>query len=203
MKNRIVALLSSALLVSGLAMAAAPSAGASSRLASHDAWWSGHGEAWGWHHEEGRGDTTVALNGATISAVEGLGLTPAALFPGSLNAAVPSATFPIVGEVRNGMIAHSGGLSLSNGAKTLDLLNFIIDTNTNVLTAFASVNGAAVGRVALFDLGAAPAQLGCAATASLSLDAAAAGALTSVFGAPTLTGTNFGTACVVLPFERH
>ena len=200
MKNRIAALLSSAVLVSGLALVAAP--GAASASGYH--FGHGFGWGWGWHHEEeGQGYTTVALNSATIAAVEGLGLTPAALAPGTLNASIPEATFPIVGPVRNGIIMHVGGLSLTNGSKTLSLRNFDINTATNVLTAFASVNGSIVGRIPLFDLGAAPASLGCAATASLSLDAAAAGALTSVFGAPALAGANFGTACVVLPLPRH
>lgn len=199
-KNRIAALLSSAALVSGLAVVAAPGvASAGQHHVDH-----GFGWGWGWHHDDdNQGYTSVALNAGTIAAVEGLGLTPAALAPGTLNASIPEATFPIVGPVRNGVIMHSGGLSLSNGAKTLRLRDFDINTTTNVLSAFASVNGTVVGRIALFDLAAAPASLGCAATASLSLDTAAAGALTSVFSAPALAGTNFGTACVVLPLPRR
>ena len=190
--KRVLATLGSAALVVGLSItsAVAPASAAQTR---------DHGWHWGWGHRDELtgGYTSVALNAATIAAVEGLGLTPAAIAPGTLNASAPSASFPIVGSMRDGIIRHVGGLSLSTKTTTLSLRHFDINTTTGVLTAFASVNGSAVGRINLFDLGAAPAQAGCAATASLSLDSAAAGALTKVFNAPDLTGANFGVACVI------
>ena len=79
----------------------------------------------------------------------------------------------------------------------LTLTNYTIDTNKGVLTAMAAVNGTTVGRIPLFNLGSAPSQTGCAANASLSLTSEAATALNAIFGAPlTLTGANFGVACV-------
>jgi hypothetical protein len=143
-----------------------------------------------------RGATTVTLNTATIGAVVGLGLTPAAVAPGVLGGDPLQASFPIVGNLKGGVIKHSGGLSLTAGDKSLALTNYYIDTNTGVLTAAAALNGTDLGRIPLFDLGAAAAQAGCAATAELTLDPAAAGALTAIFGAPDLTGADFGTACV-------
>lgn len=145
-----------------------------------------------------RGATTVDLNTDTIGAVVDLGLTPAPVHPGALGAHGDDllASFPIVGNLSGGVIKHTGGLSLSTEDTRLTLTNYWIDTNEGVLTAYAEVDGAAVGRLPLFDLGAAPARSGCAATASLALSAEAAGALTAVFGAPNLTGADFGDACV-------
>jgi hypothetical protein len=145
-----------------------------------------------------RGATTVTLDQGTIGAVVGLGLSPAPIVPGVLGmeGADLQASFPIVGNLRGGVIKHTGGLSLSAGATVLALTNYAIDTNTGRLTASAAVNDESVGRISLFDLGAAPASSGCAATASLALSPEAAGALTAVFGAPDLTGADFGTACV-------
>jgi hypothetical protein len=148
-----------------------------------------------------RGATTVTLNQDTIGAVIDLGLTPGAVAPGVLGMSDDDlqAAFPIVGNLKGGVIKHTGGLSLSAGGTVLTLTNYFIDlrdAENPILTALAAVNGDEVGRVTLFDLGAAAPQSGCAATASLSLDAQAAGALTAVFGAPDLTGADFGDACV-------
>lgn len=144
-----------------------------------------------------RGATTVTLDAGTIGAVVGLGLTPAPVGPGVLGGSPLQASFPITGAfAKGGIVKHVGGLSLSAGGTTLSLTNYWIDLNRGVLTANAAVNGSSVGRVDLFDLGAAAPKAGCAATAELSLDSQAAGALTAVFGAPNLTGAHFGTACV-------
>lgn len=143
-----------------------------------------------------RGATTVTLNGDTIGAVVGLGLTPAAIAPGVLGGDPLQASFPIVGNSKGGIIKHTGGLSLTAGDTSLALTNYYIDTKNNVLTAAAALNGTELGRIPLFDLGKAPAQTGCAATAKLTLTADAAAALTAIFKAPDLTGADFGTACV-------
>jgi hypothetical protein len=144
-----------------------------------------------------RGVTTVTLNTDTIGAVVGLGLTPAPVGPGVLGGSPLQAAFPITGAVgKGGIIKHVGGLSLTAGATQLTLTNYWIDLNRGVLTAVAAVNGTEVGRIDLFDLGPAEPQSGCAATAELTLDTAAAGALTAIFDAPNLTGADFGTACV-------
>jgi hypothetical protein len=145
-----------------------------------------------------RGVTTVTLDQGTIGTVVDLGLTPAAVTPAVLgmDGADLQAAFPIVGNSKGGVIKHSGGLTFTDGDTVLSLTNYRIDTNDFVLTAIAAVDGQEVGRITLFELGDAPSQAGCTATASLSLGSVAAGALTDVFGAPDLTGANFGTACV-------
>jgi hypothetical protein len=148
-----------------------------------------------------RGATTVTLNQNTIGAVVGLGLTPAPVKPAVLGTSGGDlqASFPIVGNLRGGIIKHTGGLSLSTDDTVLTLTNYFIDLRDAqhpVLTAFAAVNGDAVGRITLFDLGSASSQSACAATTSLALAGQAAGALTAIFGAPNLTGADFGTACV-------
>ena len=150
-----------------------------------------------------RGTTTVTLDQGTIGAVVGLGLTPAAVEPGVLgtDGGELLAAFPIVGNMRGGVIKHTGGLSLSAGGDVLTLTNYAIDLRDPmhpVLRAMAAWNGDELGQIVLFDLGAAPAGFSCGGVAaSLSLDAEAAGALHALFGAPNLTGTHFGTACVV------
>jgi hypothetical protein len=150
-----------------------------------------------------RGTTAVTLDQDTIAAVVGLGLTPAAVKPGVLGTDGGDllAAFPIVGNLKSGVIQHTGGLSLSAGGDVLTLTNYYIDLRDDehpVLTAIATWNGDELGRITLFDLGAPSAGFDCGGTAaSLSLDTQAAGALTALFGAPNLTGANFGDACVV------
>jgi len=149
------------------------------------------GSRWGGN----RGTTTVKLDEGTIKAVEGLGLTPSAVAPGTLSGL--TATFPIVGKIRHNIVRHKGGLALSGSGKTLALTEYTINGNTGVLTTEAELNGKDLGRVTLFDLSnVKTGQKGCAVTADLKLDEEAAGALTKVFNAPDLTGAHFGSACV-------
>ncbi len=145
-----------------------------------------------------RGATIVTLDQGTIQTVVSLGLVPAAVEPGVLgmDGSDLQASFPIVGNLKDGVIRHTGGLSLSAGAATLSLTNYAIDANAGALTARATLNGQDLGRLPLFDLAAAPKQSGCAATAHLRLSSDAAGALTAIFAAPDLTGADFGVACV-------
>jgi len=161
------------------------------------------------HHGAQRGRTVVTLNQATIAAVvNDLHLNPAAVAPGTLGmvGGELQAAFPIRGDIEHGKIRHRGGLSLTSGSTKLSLTRYTIDTRRGILTARASVNGSSVGRITLFDLGSAPAKKGCAATASLALDAAAAKALVAVFTLPVtadaITGLDFGTACVA-PARHH
>jgi hypothetical protein len=146
-----------------------------------------------------RGTTTVDLDPATIGVVvEDLGLAPAAVNPGKLSGL--QASFPIVGNAKDGVIKHTGGLSLSDGTTTLALTKYFIDTNVGELTAIAKVNGVEVGRIALFDVTLIEPVAGCAASASLALTDDAAAALDAIFDLPVmpedLAGASFGTACV-------
>jgi hypothetical protein len=147
-----------------------------------------------------RGTTTVDLDPATIGVVvNDLGLSPAAVTPGRLSGL--QASFPIVGNAKDGVIKHTGGLSLSDGTTTLGLTKYFIDTNVGQLTAIATVDGVEVGRIPLFDVTLiSPPAAGCAASASLALTYDAAAALDMVFDLPVapedLDGASFGTACV-------
>ena len=144
-----------------------------------------------------RGVTTVTLDTATVSALEGLGVAPAPVTPAVLGGSPLQAAFPIVGNQKAGVVKHVGGLSLTGGGETLTLTNYDIVLSGGVLTADAALNGTDLGRINLFDLASAPAGFSCSGVAAeLTLDAAAAGALSQVFGAPDLTGADIGTACV-------
>ena len=80
-----------------------------------------------------------------------------------------------VGNSRRGVITHTGWLSVTAGSTSLALTGYAINTRTGVPTAAAALNDTDLGWIPGFDLGAAPAQADCAATAQLTLDPAAAG----------------------------
>lgn len=144
------------------------------------------------------GTTSVSLVSAPTLSAAGLsvgGLGSAQLSPGSDG--IPLAYFPVTGGTLNtatfaGTIQHAGsGLSLSTAAATVNLSNFVIDTGAGLLSGNVAVGGTALGVVPLFSLG----SSGIAtAPFSLSLTSAAAGALSSVFGIPNLTGALIGNA---------
>lgn len=104
------------------------------------------------------GVTTVQLGENFIGGLEGLGVTPVAIEPGTLNDGI--AIFPVVAggldlETTIGDIFHSGGLSLSAADGTIvELFNFIIDNSEDqpVLTALGTLNGDLAGRFPLFNL---------------------------------------------------
>lgn len=107
---------------------------------------------------------------------------------------VPIASFLITGGTINDqtgglLVRHDGsGLLFSAAGKTLSVGDFLIDTAASTVFASAIVNGTSnLGQVALFSIG---------SGLSLNLTAQGAGAFTSVFGAPDLTGARIGTADV-------
>ena len=116
------------------------------------------------------------------------GIAPAAIAPGVLGGDPLAFSFPITG-VSATNILHSGGISLTEGSTTLQLLNF--DINLTQLTVFgtAVLNGNNIGLLPLFTVN--------GETLALGLTAGAAGALNEVFG-PTnpafTTGLSVGTA---------
>jgi hypothetical protein len=144
------------------------------------------------------GITAVTLSAAPTLATLGLSVAPlgsALVSPGSTG--IPIAYFPVTGGAINtatfaGSIQHAGsGLSLSNTSATVSLTNFVIDTTTSVLSGNVAVGGSALGVVPLFNIG----SSGVATSPfSLALTAAAAGALSTVFGIPDLTGAVLGSA---------
>jgi hypothetical protein len=136
----------------------------------------------------------------------GLGLTPGILGTASIVSGSPlTVGFPITGgsldSSLGGFILHEGsGVSLTAGSNTLSLSNFIIDTVSQRVLGDASLNGSLLANdLALFSFNLAsvtPAQLTNLEAPALGLffTAGAAGALTQVFGAPDLTGAQFGLA---------
>lgn len=137
------------------------------------------------------GATAVRITAAP--ALTGLGLSFSPFGTASLSGppASPTATFLITGgSVNDGngaaLIEHNGsGLIFTGGGNTLSLGNFLIDTAAGTLKGSAIANGAPLGTVPIFTIG---------SGLVLNLTAQGAGAFTSVFGAPNLTGTQFGTA---------
>ena len=141
------------------------------------------------------GLTTVELTAAPT--LTGLGLTVSPLGTASVfvpsGGTLPQASFPITGGTTGpagAIIEHDGsGLRLSDGTDNVDLENFIIDTFQSELRSDVSVNGAPFAFVPLFDI----------VGPSLNLTAAAAGALSSVFGIDDLTGAEIARVVSIDP----
>jgi hypothetical protein len=131
------------------------------------------------------GDTSVALNAGTVDALVGLGFSIAPVSPATLTGL--TATFPITGGDTSTMIDHSGGLAVTKGGTTVDIEDFVINLGTDTLTGSLIAGGATTPNFTFFDIGAGDA---------LTLDAALAGALSSTYGVPNLTGAAIGTATV-------
>ena len=137
------------------------------------------------------GGTSVTITAAP--AFTGLGLTFAPFGSASAvtNAGIPTVTFLITGGTVNdqtgkAIINHNGsGLLFSGAGKALSIGDFVINTTTNLLTGRVITGGVTTNDVPLFNIG---------AGLTLTLTSQAAGAFTSVFGAPNLTGTLIGTA---------
>jgi hypothetical protein len=150
----------------------------------------------------GRGTTAVAFDPAALTALAPL--NPRAIKPSSLSLAADDASvlgsFPIIGNLRGGAIAHSGGLVLTDGSSSLALSAFVIDTRaaSPVLTAQVAVNGVNQGRVPFLDVSPVPAAPGCDVSAELTLASTAGFAVADVFGVADLTGAPIGQACVDL-----
>lgn len=143
------------------------------------------------------GGTEVTLTAA--DALTGLGLSFAPYGTASVleTTPVPVVSFLITGGTRNDvtgdlLVEHNGsGLDFTAGTSTLRIGDFLIDTNAGRVSGTAVANGTALGVVPLFNIG---------TGLSLLLTSEAAGAFTTVFGAPDLTGTQIGTAITVPVF---
>ncbi|QQS48634.1 MAG: hypothetical protein IPM66_08425 [Acidobacteriota bacterium] len=158
----------------------------------------------------GAGQTTVVLSSDFIGALGALGLSAGSVGEGSLRSGI--ASFPITGGVidlgtAKAEINHSGGLFLAAGGNRVELTSFNIDTtgSSAVLTGLVTVNGDLLGRVPLFDLTLPSLTLPLrpqsfqtlfVPNVRVTLTAAAAGALSGVFGATVPAGLNIGTASV-------
>jgi hypothetical protein len=84
------------------------------------------------------GVTTLALDPAAVSALTGLGVTPAPIAPARATRGGELA-FPITNPFRNalrtGVIRHSGGISLTAGSTSVKLEDFVIEPLRGQLTA--------------------------------------------------------------------
>jgi hypothetical protein len=89
-------------------------------------------------HDSRYGVTTLKLDPGAVSALTGLGVTPAPITPARALAADELA-FPITNSFKNalrsGVIRHSGGISLTAGSTTVRLTDFVIDPLRRQLTA--------------------------------------------------------------------
>lgn len=140
-------------------------------------------------------DAAPTLTGAGVS----LGVLGSALFsPGSNG--IPLVYFPVTGGSLDtatfaGTIEHAGsGLSLTRAGTTVNLTDFVINTTSNQLLGNVAIGATTLNNVALFNIGLTNSP---AAPFSLSLTAAAAGALTTNLGLPNLTGVQVGAAATV------
>ena len=139
------------------------------------------------------GTTDVTLTAAPT--LTGLGLTAAPTGTATVTSdpsGIPTFTFPITGGSVNvagdAVIYHDGsGILFTAGTDYLGIGNFVIDTAALLVSGDVDADGTDLGSVGLFTLG---------ADNSLFLTAGAAGAFTSIFGAPDLTGANVGFATV-------
>jgi PEP-CTERM motif len=137
------------------------------------------------------GATSVTLTAAPTLAGLGLSFAPFGSASAVVNGGIPTVTFLITGGSVNdstgkALIAHNGsGLNFTAGANALRIGDFLINTTTNVLTGKVQFGSTTLNDVPLFNIG---------SGLSLTLTSQAAGAFTSVFGAPNLTGATIGTA---------
>ncbi|MBJ7329788.1 MAG: hypothetical protein JHC95_07825 [Solirubrobacteraceae bacterium] len=144
------------------------------------------------------GETKLALDASTLTALGGLGVSPGIIAPATL--AATTASFPITGGKVNaktlaGSIRHSGGISLTAGATRVALTDFDIQ----LPKLLVKVNGGEPAPA--IDLDAASAKVtvsGRNVTVDgvvAKLNAAGAGALSSAFGT-TVPTVPLGVATV-------
>jgi hypothetical protein len=144
------------------------------------------------------GLTSVRLVAAPVLFGAGLSVGTvgtAVVSPGSDG--IPIAYFGVTGGSIDtasfaGRIEHDGsGLRLSSNSASVSLTDFVIDTTTLLLSGDVTIGSTVLSDVPLFNIS----LSGIAATPySLALTAAAAGALSTVFGIPNLTGATTGLA---------
>jgi hypothetical protein len=154
-------------------------------------------------HGRSYGATTLTLDPGAVAALTSLGVTPAPIAPARAKRNGDLA-FPITNRLTNvlrtGVIKHSGGISLTAGATTVELTNFWIDPFRRQLTA--DVGGS---RAPILDLDFSHARVsGGFGRLTLgpvggALTDVAAGALDGAFGLPAGTvpaGLKLGDATV-------
>ncbi|MFN8131173.1 MAG: hypothetical protein U0R70_06450 [Solirubrobacteraceae bacterium] len=163
-----------------------------------------------------RGATTLTLDTGVTTALSGKGVTIKVLKPARSTADGPA--FPITqgrltvtkanGTITGvtGAIAHTGGLQLSNGVKTVRLRNLVIKLDAKPdLTAQVKLGTGATARTSVFDVAPDLTKISVtggkkktvtATDVAVKLNAASAGVLHSYFGTSFAPGDTVGTAVV-------
>jgi hypothetical protein len=144
------------------------------------------------------GVTTVTLNPEVVPIlVDDLAVAPVKPATITPKGGTAVASFPIT-DVDEDEVGHAGGLRFTTvGGGSLRITEFEVELEEGVLDAKTRLNGARVGEVDIFDLGATKTINGkktaCdGIAAGLYLTHEAAGAL----GAPQYEGAFIGNACV-------
>jgi phage gp45-like len=133
------------------------------------------------------GNTAVTLTSAPT--LQSLGVNATSLGSATLDTSGvdPVANFPITGGTQGpgsgvDVILHQGsGLELADSAGTLDLKDFLIDTQNGVVDANVTANGKYAGNVAAFNI--------ASDGSTLTLTPAAAGVADQVLGTSALTSS--------------
>jgi hypothetical protein len=138
------------------------------------------------------GETAVALTAA--STLQSLHVSVSPLGSAVINPADPDpiAQFPITGGTLGpadgeAVILHQGsGLELEDRDSSVELRDFLIDTQNHVVDANVTVDDLSFGNITIFEIG---------GNGTLLLTPAAAGVLSDAFGTPAITaGLGIGTA---------
>ena len=130
------------------------------------------------------GDTAVTVTAAGTMQSLGISLSPLGSASVDASGANPVADFPITGGTAGPggdlLLLHQGsGLALADGAGSIDLRDFLIDTQNGVVDANVSANGQFVGNLPVFNIG--------PDGATLTLTPAAAGLASDVLGTGALS----------------
>ena len=153
------------------------------------------------------GNTVVTLSATFVNALGSLTVGLADINPARVKKG--KATFPVKSgaidlDTLAGEIVHEGGLKLSAGSTTVELIDFVIDTTKPdiVLTGLVIANDSVVGRIPLFSVtltqdAEETRNAVKIAGANLKLTSEAAGALNSVFSVKAFTaGLDVGVAAI-------
>lgn len=136
------------------------------------------------------GDTSLTLDPGAAALLGGAGISASPVSPGSVtpggSLAFPTTGGSLLTDGLTGSISHSGGIRLSNGGTTVDLLSFTINLDADPdLTALVGPN-----RVSILSLDLSGASVGIGKSngrlgvtgVKARFTAAAAGALNAAFG---------------------
>jgi len=140
------------------------------------------------------GETSVVLNSSTVTALSGMGLSISGLGQTTFNSSTLTFFIPIT----TGTIGASGdvfnmdgnGFALTAGSTDITFRNLTINTATDTITGNVHFGNTQANDVTIFDIG---------SGGVLTLDAQAAGKISAAFGVSNLSGTNVGSATVLIP----